>query len=58
MKADQWDHLIKQTGGWVGAGAKPGEARPLCWWTKPGGKLRVLFADLTIHDASEPPIAK
>jgi hypothetical protein len=58
MKADQWDHHIKRSGGWVGAGVKPGEPKPLCWWTRPGGNLRVLFADLTIHDASEPPIAK
>jgi hypothetical protein len=58
MKADQWDHHIERTGGWVGAGVKPGEARPLCWWRGPGGGIRVLYGDLSVHDASEPPIAE
>lgn len=54
MKLDQWATTINRSGGWVGGGVRPGEAKPLCWW-KEKGKIRVLRADLTIVDASEPP---
>ena len=54
MKLDDWRHRITGTGGWVGEGVQPGEARPLCWW-KVDGKIRVLRGDLKIIDADQPP---
>lgn len=54
MKLDQWEHIITGKGGWVGAGVRPGEAKPLCWW-KAGKQIRVLRGDLTIVDADQPP---
>jgi hypothetical protein len=55
MKLDQWELDISQTGGWVGTGVRPGEAKPLCWW-KDGSRIRVLRGDLTIVDADQPPV--
>ncbi len=55
MKLDQWEHLIKRHGGWVGTGVRPGEAKPICWWQLPGKGIRVLNADLTINDADTRP---
>ena len=54
MKFDQWQHKILRNGEWVGTDVRPGESKPLCWWRDAKG-IRVLDADLTIHDASEPP---
>jgi outer membrane lipoprotein-sorting protein len=54
MKLDQWERDISRSGGWVGTGVQPGEAKPLCWW-KDGGRIRVLRGDLTIVDADTPP---
>ncbi len=54
MKLDQWAYEINRTGGWLGTGVRPGEAKPLCWW-KDGGRIRVLRGDLTIVDADQPP---
>jgi hypothetical protein len=59
MRLDQWESIISADGAWTGAGARPGEEKPLCWWRLPGGKpFRVLDADLTIHNAERPPISK
>jgi outer membrane lipoprotein-sorting protein len=54
MKLDQWEHRITRSGGWVGVGVRPGEAKPLCWW-KDGNRIRVLRGDLTIAEAAQPP---
>lgn len=54
MKLDQWTYDINRTGGWLGTGVRPGEAKPLCWW-KDGGRIRVLRGDLTIVDADQSP---
>jgi outer membrane lipoprotein-sorting protein len=60
MKVDVWATLIsRQNGAWVGEGVRPGEAKPLCWWRKPGAKdVRVLYGNSTIRDADQPPASK
>jgi outer membrane lipoprotein-sorting protein len=59
MKLDQWAEVITRLGGWVGGGVRPGQKKPLCWWRLPViPSIRVLDADLTIHNAERPPIAK
>ena len=57
MKTDDWEYYITKYGGWIGAGVNPGENAPLCWWKLPGEGVRVLYGDLTIRDAVEPPKA-
>lgn len=59
MKLDQWESIISRDGGWVGEGVRPGEHQPLCWWRESGSnEVRVLYADLTIRSADEPPVAR
>jgi outer membrane lipoprotein-sorting protein len=59
MKLDQWATLITGDGAWIGGGVRPGEDKPLCWWRKPKAEhVRVLYADLTIRDADQPPPSK
>jgi len=59
MKLDQWASLISRNGAWIGNGVRPGEDKPLCWWRKPKAeRVRVLYADLTIRDADQPPPSK
>ena len=59
MKADQWAHVISEHGAWMGAGVRPGETKPLCWWRKPRDeKFSVLYADLTLRDEECPPKSK
>jgi outer membrane lipoprotein-sorting protein len=59
MRLDQWESIISSDGAWTGAGVRPGEKKPLCWWRLPGVRLfRVLDADLTIHNAERPPTSK
>jgi outer membrane lipoprotein-sorting protein len=60
MKVDQWATIISgKNGAWTGAGVRPGEDKPLCWWRTPGVKnVRVLYGNLTIHDADQPPASK
>lgn len=55
MKVDQWEYTITKRGAWVGEGVKPGENKPLCWWKLPGKNIRIVYGDLTIRDADEPP---
>lgn len=55
MRLGQWQHTVKEYGGWVGDGVRHGEDKPLCWWRFRNKKIRVLFADLTIRDAEKPP---
>jgi hypothetical protein len=58
MKVDQWAPRIGRDGAWVGAGVRPGEDKPLCWWRKRGVQgVRVLYGNLTIQDAAQPPVA-
>jgi outer membrane lipoprotein-sorting protein len=60
MKVDQWATIIgRQNGAWIGTGTRPGEEKPLCWWRTPGAKnVRVLYGNLTIRDADQPPASK
>jgi outer membrane lipoprotein-sorting protein len=60
MKVDQWATIISgQNGAWTGAGVRPGEDKPLCWWRTPDVKnVRVLYGNLTIRDADQPPASK
>jgi outer membrane lipoprotein-sorting protein len=56
MKVDQWADLIGRHGAWIGEGVQPGEEKPLGWWRKPGAEnVRVLYGNLTIRDADQPP---
>lgn len=59
MKVDQWSSFITANGRWVGEGVRPGENKPLCWWRQRGAQnVRVLYADLTIRDADQPPTSR
>lgn len=60
MKVDQWATIIShQNGAWIGTGVRPSEDKPLCWWRTPGVKnVRVLYGNLTIRDADQPPAPK
>jgi len=59
MKVDQWETRVGRDGAWIGKGVRPGEEKPLCWWRKPGAEnVRVLYGNLTIRDADQPPASK
>jgi outer membrane lipoprotein-sorting protein len=60
MKADQFQTVILSTGRWVGGGVTPGDPdKPLCWWRpRKSDRVRVLYGDLTVREAPEPPAAK
>jgi outer membrane lipoprotein-sorting protein len=60
MKADQWATVIsRENGAWIGEGVRPGEEQPLCWWRTPGTRnVRVLYGNLVIRDADQPPVSR